>query len=94
MLVLIVYDVATADDGGPKRLRRVARACLDYGQRVQKSVFECQVGEKEWEALYGRLMDEMNTQKDSIRFYFLDSDTRIEHCGTNEPWDMDGPLIV
>jgi CRISPR-associated protein Cas2 len=94
MLVLIVYDVATSDDGGPRRLRRVARACQDYGQRVQKSVFECTVGPAEWEALRGRLLDELSPAADSIRFYFLDSDVRVEHHGTNEPVDMAGPLVV
>lgn len=94
MLVLIVYDVATSDAGGPKRLRRVARACQDFGQRVQKSVFECTVGPTEWAALRGRLIDEMNPKADSIRFYFLDADVKIEHHGTNEPMDMDGPLVI
>jgi CRISPR-associated protein Cas2 len=94
MLVLIVYDVATSDEGGPRRLRRVARACMDYGQRVQKSVFECKVGPTEWEALRGRLLDEMSEERDSLRFYFLEADTRVEHYGANEPIDMDGPLVV
>lgn len=94
MLVLIVYDVATSDPGGPKRLRRVARACEDYGQRVQKSVFECTVGSTEWAALRGRLLDEIKPATDSLRFYFLDADVRIEHHGSNEPLDMDGPLVV
>jgi len=94
MLVLVVYDVATSDDGGPRRLRRVARACQDYGQRVQKSVFECTVGPAEWEALRGRLLDEMKPAADSIRFYFLDADVRVEHHGAHEPLDMDGPLVI
>ncbi len=94
MLVLIVYDVATSDDGGPKRLRRVARACQDYGQRVQKSVFECRVGPTEWAALKPRLLSAMNTATDSVRFYFLDADVRMEHHGAHEPLDMDGPLVV
>ena len=94
MLILILYDVATSDDGGPKRLRRVARACLDYGQRVQKSVFECTVGPTEWAAHRGRLLDVMKPETDSIRFYFLDSDVKVEHQGAHEPIDMDGPLVV
>ncbi len=94
MLVLILYDVATSDEGGPKRLRRVARACSDYGQRVQKSVFECTVGPAEWAALRSRLLDEMKSAADSIRFYFLDADVKLEHHGANEPMDMDGPLVV
>ena len=94
MLILIVYDVATSDDGGAKRLRRVARACQDYGQRVQKSVFECTLGATEWVLLRGRLLEGMKPERDSLRFYFLDADVRVEHHGANEPMDMDGPLVV
>lgn len=94
MLLLIVYDVSTADVGGPKRLRRVAQACLDYGQRVQKSVFECRVGSTEWAALKPRLLAEINSATDSVRFYFLDADVRIEHHGANLPVDMDAALVI
>ena len=94
MLILIVYDVATSDEGGAKRLRRVARACQDYGQRVQKSVFECTLGATEWVSLRGRLLEGMKPERDSLRFYFLDADVRVEHHGANEPMDMDGPLVV
>jgi len=96
MLVLVTYDVATSDDGGPRRLRRVARACQDYGIRVQKSVFECQVGRKEWTALRARLLEEASLDKDSLRFYFLDAEAklRIEHHGSAKPVDLDEPLIV
>jgi CRISPR-associated protein Cas2 len=94
MKVLIVYDVGTGDSGGPRRLRRVARACEDYGQRVQKSVFECSVGEAEWARLRARLLEEMDSARDSVRFYFLESDVRVEHHGAGEPWDMEGPLVV
>jgi CRISPR-associated protein Cas2 len=94
MMVLVVYDVGTADDGGPRRLRRVARACKDFGRRVQKSVFECRVGAAEWVALRGRLLDVIDPGKDSLRFYFLEADVRIEHHGAGEPPDPDGPLVV
>ena len=94
MLVLIVYDVATGDAGGPRRLRRVARACADFGQRVQKSVFECSVGPAEWATLSGRLREAMDPASDSIRFYFLDADVRIEHHGAKEPFDLGGPLVI
>jgi len=94
MMVLIVYDVATSDNGGPKRLRHVARACQDYGQRVQKSVFECRVGLAEWAILKPRLLETMNPVTDSVRFYFLDADVKVEHYGANMPVDMDGPLVV
>ncbi|MDX2081408.1 MAG: CRISPR-associated endonuclease Cas2 [Terrimicrobiaceae bacterium] len=96
MLVLVTYDVATSDDGGPRRLRRVARACSDYGIRVQKSVFECQVGQKEWVALRSRLLDEAKLEKDSLRFYFLDGAaiTKTEHHGCAEPLDLNEPFVV
>jgi CRISPR-associated protein Cas2 len=96
MLVLVAYDVATSDEGGPRRLRRVARACSDYGIRVQKSVFECQLGKKEWIALKARLLDEAKLDKDSLRFYFLDSDapTRPEHHGASPPIDLEEPFLV
>lgn len=94
MKVLVIYDVSTADPKGPRRLRRVARACQDFGQRVQKSVFECSVGETEWVRLRTRLIAEMDPDRDSVRFYFLESDVRVEHHGAGEPWDMDGPLVV
>jgi CRISPR-associated protein Cas2 len=94
MTVLVVYDVGTSDAGGPRRLRRVARACQDYGQRVQKSVFECAVGAAEWAALRARLLAAADPARDSIRFYFLDADTRVEHHGRGEPWDLSGPLVI
>jgi CRISPR-associated endonuclease Cas2 len=94
MRVLVVYDVATSDEGGPKRLRQVARACQDYGQRVQKSVFECLVGATEWAALRARIMAAMKPETDSLRFYFLAADTKIEHHGHGEPMDMEGPLVI
>lgn len=94
MKLLIVYDVSTSDPQGARRLRRIARACEDYGQRVQKSVFECSVGATEWVQLRTRLLAEISADRDSLRFYFLESDVRIEHHGAGEPWDMDGPLVV
>ena len=94
MRLLIAYDVGTADEGGTRRLRRVARACQDYGQRVQKSVFECTLGEAEWASLSARLLEEMDPAKDSVRVYHLDADVRVEHHGVNEPRDLEGPLII
>ena len=94
MKVLIAYDVCTVDSAGEKRLRRVARACKDYGQRVQKSLFECSVGSTEWVQLRGRLLDEIDLKQDSLRFYFLTADLRVEHHGSHVPIDMDGPLVV
>jgi CRISPR-associated protein Cas2 len=94
MKVLIAYDVSTVEPAGQKRLRRVARACQDYGQRVQKSLFECTVGPTEWVQLRARVLKEIEPSKDSLRFYFLTSDLRVEHHGTHVPLDLEGPLVV
>lgn len=95
MLVLVSYDVSI-DKGGQRRLRRVAKACKDYGQRVQYSVFECIVDPAQWAVLRQRLMDEIDPKLDSLRFYFLGSNwkRRVEHIGAKETVDQDGPLIV
>lgn len=94
MKILVAYDVCTVDSAGERRLRRVARACQDYGQRVQKSVFECTVGAVEWVQLRVRLLEEIDPSADSLRFYFLAGDVRVEHHGVREPLDLDGPLVV
>jgi CRISPR-associated protein Cas2 len=96
MLVLVTYDVSTVEKAGLKRLRRVARACEDYGTRVQKSVFECQVGQKEWARLRDRLLREMKADEDSLRFYFLDEKAvlRTEHHGVDKPVDLTEPLLL
>ena len=70
MLILVTYDVSTVEKAGQRRLRRVARACEDYGVRVQKSVFECQVGQMEWVSLRDRLLREIKADEDSLRFYY------------------------
>ena len=94
MWVLVTYDVSTTMPAGRRRLRRVARACEDYGQRVQKSVFECRLGMTEWVALRERLLREASASEDSLRFYFLEDDVRIEHHGAGEPVDLKGPLVI
>lgn len=96
MLVLITYDVETTSHGGAKRLRRVAKACRNWGQRVQYSVFECKVDPAEWTALRARLMAEIDPEKDSLRFYFLGASgrRRVEHVGAKPALNLDGPLIV
>lgn len=96
MLVLVTYDVSTVEKAGRRRLRRVARACSDYGTRVQKSVFECQVGQREWVELRYRLLSESNPEEDSLRFYFLDEGAvqRTEHHGVSKPVDLSEPLIL
>ena len=93
---MITYDVAVNEEGGARRLRRVARACLDWGQRVQYSVFECIVDPAQWTMLKARLLKEMDEEKDSMRFYFLGSNwkRRVEHVGAKKTLDQEGPLII
>jgi len=95
MLVLVSYDVSISENG-QKRLRRVAKACKDYGQRVQYSIFECNVDPAQWATLRQRLIDEINSDTDSLRFYFLGSNwkKRIEHIGAKKSIDFEGPLIL
>ena len=95
MMVLVSYDVSTKDDAGKRRLRRVARACEDFGQRVQNSVFECLVDPAEWVVLRARLLKEADATQDSLRFYFLGAEwkRRVEHEGTKRAYDPEGPLI-
>ncbi|MCW5552873.1 MAG: CRISPR-associated endonuclease Cas2 [Verrucomicrobiae bacterium] len=96
MLILVTYDVSTVEKAGQRRLRRVARACEDYGVRVQKSVFECQVGQTEWVQLKDRLLREIKADEDSLRFYHLDetAKSKIEHHGNQKPVDLTEPLIL
>lgn len=94
MFILVTYDVSTVDKPGARRLRRVAQVCKDYGQRVQYSVFECKVDAKNWVILRERLLREIKTGEDSLRFYFLDSDVSVEHHGTKVPVDFDAPMII
>lgn len=95
MLVLVTYDVSTTDPAGRRRLRRVARACLDLGQRVQNSVFECEVDPAQWASLRARLIAEINPAEDSLRFYRLGADgrRRVEHAGAKPVLDLEGPLL-
>lgn len=95
MLMLITYDVSTRDAAGRRRLRRVARLCKDFGQRVQYSVFECQVEPAQWALLRARLMDEIDEQADSLRFYRLGANwrSRVEHAGKKKAYDPEGPLV-
>lgn len=96
MLMLISYDVSTVDTAGRRRLRRVARQCLDHGQRVQNSVFECEVDPAQWTALRAALLAEIDPDRDSLRFYRLGAEghRRIEHVGAKAVTDLDGPLII
>lgn len=95
MMVLVSYDVSTTDDGGKARLRRVAKACRDFGQRVQYSVFEIEVDPAQWTLLRQRLCDLIDSAHDSLRFYFLGAQWRgkIEHVGAKPSVDLSGPLV-
>ena len=96
MLVLVTYDVATESEGGKRRLRRVAKLCVDYGQRVQKSVFECLVDPAQWVRLKHALEAEIDPREDSLRYYFLGANWkhRVEHAGAKPSYDPEGPLIL
>lgn len=96
MVVLVTYDVNTEDAAGRRRLRRIAKTCQNYGQRVQFSVFECMVDPAQWASLRSKLVNIMNPEKDSLRFYYLGSNwkNRVEHEGIREPRDLEGPLIL
>ncbi|OPY12367.1 MAG: CRISPR-associated endoribonuclease Cas2 [Syntrophus sp. PtaB.Bin138] len=96
MMVLVSYDVSTMTSEGQKRLRRVARVCKSYGQRVQYSVFECVVDPAQWTKVRQRLIDEIVPTEDSLRFYFLGANwqKRVEHVGAKPSFDQEGPLIV
>ncbi len=96
MLVLVTYDVNTETPAGRRRLRRIAKTCQNFGQRVQFSVFECNVDPAQWVKLRGKLVHEMDHDHDSLRFYFLGSSwqDRIEHEGAKKPRDFEGPLIL
>ena len=96
MFVLVSYDVATKESGGARRLRRVAKECQNFGQRVQYSVFECIVDPAQWAVLRQGLIDVIDPEKDSLRFYFLGSNWkhRVEHIGAKKTLDQEGPIIV
>ncbi|WP_018262005.1 CRISPR-associated endonuclease Cas2 [Methylobacterium sp. WSM2598] len=95
MLMLVTDDVNTQTPAGRTRLRRVARACLDMGQRVQNSDFACEVDPAQWTALRDRLVGLIDPQRDSLRFYRLGAEgrRRIEHVGAKPILDLDGPLV-
>lgn len=95
-MVLVSYDVNMEDSSGARRLRRIAKKCQDYGQRVQYSVFECIVDPAQWAVLRAALIDEMDPEKDNLRFYFLGSNwrNRVEHVGAKAGLDQEGPLML
>lgn len=96
MYVLVTYDVSTLDAEGRRRLRHIAKTCLDYGQRVQNSVFELKVDPAQWTACRLRLTEIIDSDRDSLRFYHLGAHwhRRVEHVGAKPGYDVDGPLIA
>ena len=96
MMVLVSYDVMVTSPGGQKRLRKVAKACTNYGQRVQFSVFECVVDPAQWVKLKNTLEKLIDEKTDSLRYYYLGANyqRRIEHIGAKPSYNVDGLLIV
>lgn len=96
MFVLVSYDVSTTDKAGRRRLRRVAKVCKNYGQRVQFSVFECLVDPAQWTVMRQQLVDVIDPETDSLRFYYLGSNwkRRVEHVGAKPGVDQEGLLLV
>lgn len=95
-MVLVAYDVNTTEAGGAKRLRQVAKACQDYGQRVQNSVFEIELDPAQWTALKNRLEGIISIKLDSLRYYYLGANwhRRVEHIGAKPVADLGGVLIL
>ncbi|WP_374008457.1 CRISPR-associated endonuclease Cas2 [Delftia lacustris] len=95
MMVLVSYDVHTQDPDGARRLRRIAKACRDFGQRAQYSVFEIEVDAAQWVALKARLIQIIDPAQDSLRFYYLGQHWRskVEHIGAKPVLDLDAPLV-
>ncbi len=96
MLVLITYDVSTQNAAGKTRLRKVAKECVNYGQRVQNSVFECILDAPQLLLLKDRLVSLINEREDSLRFYYLGNNykTKVEHFGNKTSYDAEGTLII
>lgn len=96
MMVLVSYDVGTSSAGGPRRLRRIAKLCRNYGQRVQFSVFELEVDPASWVGIKQQLRDLIDPDIDSLRFYFLGSNwqDKVEHIGAKPVLDLHGPLVL
>jgi len=96
LLVLVTYDVSTVSSAGQRRLRQVSKLCQNYGQRVQNSVFECIVDSAQLALLKLKLLDIIDEQEDSLRFYQLGNKykTKVEHLGVKPSLDLEGPLIL
>lgn len=96
MLVLITYDVSTEGPDGKRRLRQVAKLCVDYGQRVQNSVFECNLDAAQLRLLKHKLLGKIDDKRDSLRFYVLGNNykNKVEHYGAKPSFDVTEPLII
>jgi CRISPR-associated protein Cas2 len=96
MLIIVTYDVSTETREGRRRLRRVAKVCESMGQRVQKSVFECQVNDMQYEQLERSLLAEINESEDNLRFYRITepTDMRVKQFGNFQSVDFEGPLVI
>ncbi len=96
MLVLITYDVKTSDAAGQRRLRQVAKFCVNYGQRVQNSVFECLLDQAQYKRVQAELLKLIDPEQDSLRFYQLGNNyqSKIEHFGAKKTYDPEGILWV
>lgn len=95
-MVIVTYDVSTTSESGKKRLRRVAKKCVNYGKRVQNSVFECMVDPTQFAQLRHSLEQIIDMERDSLRYYFLGNNwkNRVEHVGIKASFDPDGPMVV
>ena len=96
MLVLITYDVNTEDAGGKRRLRQIAKQCVNYGQRVQNSVFECLLDAAQCKRLQAKLLAMIDAEKDSLRFYYLGKryENKIEHFGCKRTYLPEDPIVL
>ncbi len=96
MYILVAYDVTTMDNTGKTRLRKIAKTCLDYGQRVQNSVFECLVDPGQLVEFRDKLLKIIDPEKDSVRIYHLGKNwqRKVEHHGKNDDYDISEPLIL
>src|SRR4051812_3172207 len=96
MMILVTYDISVTESSGAKRLRRIAKECLDYGVRVQNSVFECDVDPAQWVKLKANLLNIYDKTQDSLRFYLLGSNWRpkVEHYGTKKAVDIFRDILI
>ena len=96
ILILITYDVSTQDAAGRKRLRKVAKECVNYGQRVQNSVFECVLDSSQLLLVKDKLLSIIDPESDSLRFYNLGkkNQRKVEHFGAKSSYEAEGTLII